>query len=123
MNAVRVMRAIPWTLIALRVLGCPLIIIGQRRGWAGSWLALIVVMALLSDIYDGILARRWRCETSVLRVSDSIADTIFYLGVVWALWLRVPAVLRNNWILFAVLFGLEGVRYGFDFWKYRKTAS
>ena len=119
----RVRTMIPWALICLRLLECPLIVVGARQGWAGGWLGLIVLLALLSDIYDGVLARRWGCETSALRATDSIVDTIFYLGVVAALWARGPQVLRGNWQLFAVLMGLEGFRYGFDFLKYRRTAS
>jgi phosphatidylglycerophosphate synthase len=116
-------KAIPWMMIAGRVLGCPLIVIGAQRGWAGGWLGATVVAALLSDIYDGILARRWGCETTALRMSDSVADTIFYLGVVVALWLREPQVLRGNWRLLVGLFAIEGFRYVFDFVKYRKAAS
>ena len=73
----RVQRAVPWVLIALRALGCPLIAVGAWRGWAGGWLGVIVVVALVSDIYDGILARRSGGETAGLRMSDSVADTIF----------------------------------------------
>jgi phosphatidylglycerophosphate synthase len=116
-------RAVPWGLIGLRVLGCPVIVLGARRGWSGGWLGVIVVVALLSDIYDGVLARRWGRETPALRLWDSVADTIFYLGVVVALWLREPEVLRGNWKLFGVLFALECVRYVFDFWKFGKAAS
>jgi len=59
----------------------------------------------------------------VLRLSDSMADTIFYLGVVVALWLREPLVLLGNWKLFLALLSLEGARYVFDLWKFGKTAS
>ena len=45
--------------MGLRVLGCPVIVLGALRGWSGGWLAAIVVAALVSDIYDGVLARRW----------------------------------------------------------------
>lgn len=113
----------PWILIVLRMLGCPLIVIGARREWSGGWLSAIVIAALLSDIYDGILARHWNCETSTMRLSDSIADTFFYLGVVWALWIRDPQLLRGNWQLFVILFSLEGGRYIFDLCKFGKAAS
>jgi phosphatidylglycerophosphate synthase len=122
-NVAGLRRAIPWGLIAGRALGGPVIVFGAWRGWAGGWLGAIMVAALLSDIYDGILARRWGGETAGLRLSDSVADTIFYLGVVGALWLREPEVLRGNWRWWAGLFAIEGVRYGFDFWKFGKAAS
>ena len=115
--------AIPWLLILLRVLLCPLILLGASHRWSGVWLATIVFVALVSDIYDGVLARRPGNETPALRVSDSIADTIFYLGVAGALWILVPEVLRSNRYWFILLFGLEGFRYVFDLLKYRKTAS
>lgn len=119
----RIFESIPWTLIAFRALCCPLIMAAAERRWPGAVLALIVLLALLSDIYDGILARRWGCETAALRVSDSIADTIFYLGVVGALWLTDRQLLLGNWKLFATLFSLEATRYLFDLIKYRRTAS
>jgi phosphatidylglycerophosphate synthase len=123
MDEREIKNAVPWLMIVGRALGCPLILVAAWRGWAGGWLGLIVVAALLSDIYDGILARRWGGETEQLRMSDSIADTIFYLGVVGALWLREPQVLLGNWRLLVGLFAIEGFRYVFDFAKFRKSAS
>jgi phosphatidylglycerophosphate synthase len=117
------LRVIPWSLIVFRVFCCPLILIAGQLRWPGPVLAMIVLLALLSDIYDGILARRWGAETMALRVTDSIADTIFYLGVVGALWLTDRQLLLGNWRLFAVLFALEAGRYIFDLIKYRRTAS
>jgi phosphatidylglycerophosphate synthase len=100
-------------MVVMRALFCPLILAGARYGWAGGWLGTIVIIALLSDIYDGILARNWGCETSTLRVSDSVADTIFYLGVCGALLLRTPEAILENWRLFGLLFSLEIFRYIF----------
>lgn len=123
MSGREIKRAIPWAMIVGRALGCPLILVAAWRGWSGGWLGAIVVVALVSDIYDGILARRWSGETAGLRMSDSVADTIFYLGVVGALWIREPEVLRGNWRWWVALFAIEAVRYGFDFSKFGKAAS
>lgn len=119
----KIRQVVPWSLVFVRVLGCPLIIVGAKVGWAGCWLSIIVIAALLSDIYDGALARRWGSETVRLRSADSLADTVFYVGVVAALWMRESQVIRDHWHLFAVLFSLEGGRYVFDIIKFHKAAS
>ena len=115
-------RALPWAMVWVRAALGPVMLLGARR-WPGPWLAGLVVFALLDDIFDGILARRWRCDTPRLRLADSWADTVFYLGVACALWLRSPETLRRNGWLLAALFGLEGLRYALDFARFRKAAS
>jgi CDP-diacylglycerol--glycerol-3-phosphate 3-phosphatidyltransferase len=110
-------------MVLLRIVLCPTIVWGAWRGWPGAWLAAIVVLALLDDIADGMVARRLGCDTPAIRLADSLADTIFYLGVVLALWLRVPHLLRTNAVLLVALFSLEALRYGFDLWKFGKPAS
>ncbi len=117
------LQLIPWLLIAFRVVCGPLIVLAAHRGWPGVSLGLIVLFAVLSDIFDGILSRRWNCETPTLRVIDSLADTIFYLGVVEALWLREPQIILRNRSLLAALFSLEAIRYVLDLVKFRRTAS
>jgi len=117
------LRYIPWTMVWLRVVLCPVIVVGAWRGWDGKWLGVIVLVALVDDIYDGILARRWGCDTPAIRLADSSADTVFYLGVAAALWLREPQVLRGNWHLLAALGVLEIARHIFDLWKFGKGAS
>ncbi len=86
-------------------------------------LAALVFVALLTDIYDGVLARRMGCDTPAIRLADSLVDTVFYLGVLWALWIRVPHALQRYWPLLAVLLGLELVRYVLDLLKFGKAAS
>jgi phosphatidylglycerophosphate synthase len=117
------LRYIPWAMAWLRVVLCPVIVLGAWHGWDGKWLGFIVLVALVDDIYDGVLARRWGCDTPGVRLMDTSADTVFYLGVAWALWIRDAQVLRGNWHLLATLGALEVVRFGFDLWKFGKGAS
>jgi phosphatidylglycerophosphate synthase len=116
-------RLIPWTMVIARGVMGPLIVVATWRGVAGWVLGVIVIAMLLDDIADGMLARRWGCETPRLRLWDSCCDTVFYLGTAAAVWLRAPETLRANWGPIAVLFGLEGLRYGLDFVKFGKAAS
>lgn len=101
-------------MVWLRVLLCPLIVLGGRRHWSGRWLGFIVFIALIDDIYDGVLARHLGCDTPLLRRSDPAADTIFYLGVAATLWQTQPHIIRDNGLLLFVLAMLEVTRHVFD---------
>jgi phosphatidylglycerophosphate synthase len=114
---------IPWLMAATRALLGPIVILGQTCQWSGITLGALIVAALLSDIFDGILARRWHCDTPTLRLVDSMADTIFYLGVATALWLRAPHLFHTQAPLFITLFALEALRFLVDIAKFGKPAS
>jgi CDP-diacylglycerol--glycerol-3-phosphate 3-phosphatidyltransferase len=87
------------------------------------WLGAMIAAGFVSDVYDGILARRWGTETAALRVTDSAADTVFYLGVLFAVIARHWPVLRDRLGLLIALLVLEAARYLFDWIKYRRIAS
>jgi len=116
-------QSIPWAMAAARVLLGPVLVVGERCGWSGFSLASIVVTALLSDIFDGVLARRWRCDTAAVRLFDSMADTVFYLCAAAALWIAQPRVWQDNAILLGTLLSLEALRFGVDFVRFGKPAS
>jgi phosphatidylglycerophosphate synthase len=116
-------RYIPWAMAAGRALLGPVLIAGAELGWNGMAMAGLVVAALLSDIYDGVLARRWGCDTAGVRLFDSMADTVFYLCTAIALWVSQPQLWRSYGWWLAVLLGMEAVRFGFDFVKFGKPAS
>ena len=116
-------RQIPWLMAAARAALGPVIALGQAARWDGTALASMVVAALLSDIFDGVLARRWKCDTAAVRLFDSMADTVFYLGVAFALWTGHPQLFRAHLALFATLFSLEAMRFAVDFVRFGKPAS
>ena len=114
---------IPWLMASARAVLGPVLIVGAECGWNGLALAGIVVAALLSDIYDGVLARRWKCDTAGVRLFDSMVDTVFYLCTAVALWIGLPQLWRSYAGLLFGLLALEGVRFGFDFVKFGRPAS
>jgi len=116
-------QSVPWAMAAGRAALGPILIAGQESGWNGAVLALIVITALLSDIFDGILARRWSCDTPAVRLFDSMADTLFYLCVAAALWIGQPTVLTHYAALLIPLLALEAMRFGLDLAKFGKPAS
>src|SRR5580704_8833789 len=114
---------IAWVMAAARAALGPVLIAGAACSWNGFALAGMVVGAMVSDIYDGVLARRWRCDTAGVRLFDSIADTVFYLCTAAALWMSQPQLWRSYGGFLVVLLVLEAVRFAFDFAKFGRPAS
>src|SRR5260370_40865173 len=69
---------IPSALVAFRIVLGPALVLISLQTRSGPLLAGGVVLALLSDIFDGVLARRWHVDSARLRVADTLADPIFY---------------------------------------------
>ncbi len=116
-------RIIPWMMAAGRAALGPVVVVGERCGWSGLTLAALIVAALVSDIFDGVLARRWQCDTAGVRLLDSMADTFFYVCVVTAVGMGMPAVWTAYRGPVLMLLGLEAGRMAFDLAKFGKPAS
>lgn len=119
----QIRRLVPWAMAAGRAALGPLVVVGERCGWSGVALASMVVAALVSDIFDGVLARRWHCDTAGVRLFDSLADTVFYACAALAIWMGMPAVwsaYRGPVLLVAAC---EGARLVFDAAKFGRPAS
>jgi phosphatidylglycerophosphate synthase len=114
---------LPWGMAGMRAALGPILIAGQSSNWSGVALASLVLSALLSDIFDGVLARRWKCDTAGVRLFDSMADTFFYLCVAVALWIGQPQIGRSNSGLICAVLAAEAARFAFDFAKFGKPAS
>ena len=114
---------LPLALTALRALLAPVVV--ALALWWPSQVAFgaCLVVAFLSDVFDGIVARRLGIATPGLRRLDSIADTIFYVAVTFAAWQLYPQVIRDHAVALGVLVGLELARYAFDLAKFRREAS
>ena len=114
---------IPWMMAGGRAALGPVLIAGQACGWNGVALAGIIVSALVSDIFDGVLARRWGCDTAGVRLFDSMADTVFYVCTAVALWMAQSQIWTTYGWLLGLLLATEAMRFGFDFVKFGKPAS
>ena len=88
-----------------------------------SGFGLCLIAAFLSDVFDGILARRLGVATPTLRRLDSIADSVFYLAAVFAAWHLYPDVILAHAYALEILAGLELGRYLFDLAKFRREAA
>lgn len=117
------MKHAPWLLIYLRfALTVPAIWMGYAHttGWV---YILLLAIAATTDYYDGVLARKLNVETAAIRQWDSIADTVFFLGVLAGMWFAYPQIYNTYKAGIAAIIALEIIRYIFDYIKFQRGAS
>lgn len=90
---------------------------------AGIYFAIAVLTAFVSDVFDGIVARRLGVATPELRHLDSRVDLVFYATAAWAVWKLHPDVIRTYAIPGLIVIGLDLLRYAFDFTKFGRDAA
>ena len=107
----------------MRALLAPcVVVLAIQRAPAWSFAACLIT-AFLSDIYDGVLARRFGVATAALRRFDSATDTVFYVAVTCAAWLLYPDVIRSNLIGISMIAVMGAIRTIYDVKKFRRRAS
>lgn len=114
---------LPLALTVLRLCLAPGVILLAILHLRGAWMVACIVTALLSDYFDGVLARHLGVVTEALRRFDSVTDTVFYLGVLCAVWLLERlVVLKFGW-LFATLLAVELIRALYELRKFGHLAA
>jgi phosphatidylglycerophosphate synthase len=114
---------IPIALTALRALLAPVIVTLAIFFPIEMAFGCCLVIAFLSDIFDGVIARLLNVATPGLRRLDSIADSLFYLAAVFAAWHLHPSEIQKYFPELLLLAALELSRYAFDLVKFRREAS
>jgi phosphatidylglycerophosphate synthase len=114
---------VPYALIALRLTCAPLVLVAAFLGWPGKLLAAIALVALLSDYFDGAIARHLGTDTPRMRLLDSQVDTVFYFAAGIGMFVRFPDVWRAYRPGIAALLVVEIGRMLFEWRKFGRTAA
>lgn len=116
------MKRIPIALIILRLLLGPIMIALTYNFGDKIRIELVILLfiGLLSDIFDGIIARRLEISSEKLRRMDSQTDLFFWLCVAWCSWLLNPEIIKDNAVAIIVIFAMEALTYVFSFMKFGK---
>ena len=85
--------------------------------------AVILGLGVLSDIFDGIIARRLGVATEQLRLFDSRVDVLFWAGAVVGAHLMHPGLIARTWPLIAVILVLEAVNHLVSHIRFGREAS
>jgi len=113
----------PEVLIAFRAACAPAIFVLACFGFPGPLLAGVLLAAFVSDILDGVVARRLGRVTPGLRQADTLADTAFYVAAGAALWVAVPRVFEGASLPLALLIVTHVSRTTFELTKFGRKAA
>ena len=117
------LHSIPAALVVLRFLIAPLLLFDAFSGFGRVWFMTGFAIAFLSDIFDGVIARRLGVSTASLRRADSWADVCLYLCVSAAAWLLYPDEIKACWLPLSLVVALQGVWWVVNLAKYGQPAS
>ena len=119
----RALRLLPLALTVLRGVLAPVMVLLAFAWPSPPAFGACLAVAFLSDVFDGVLARRMGIATPGLRRLDSIADSLFYVGALFAAWHLQPQALLEHRTPLVALVLLEISRYAFDLHKFGREAS
>lgn len=82
-----------------------------------------LVIGLITDVFDGIIARKLNMATSSLRRLDSGVDQIFFIASGLAVYIVCPQFFSMNAAKVIVLLSIEGITYVVSFVKFKKEIA
>ncbi len=119
------MKNLPLALIFARLaMGMAVLLLSWMRVEHYQAIAIFLLsVGLLSDIFDGIIARKLNIATTSLRRLDSAVDQVFYLSFAFATYLQCPDFFKENTIRIVFLLSAEVLIYLVCFLKFRKEIA
>lgn len=90
---------------------------------SGLIISMLMFVAIVTDILDGIIARKLGVATQRLRILDSNVDLFFWLISLSAIFLLNPQFFAQHIRLILLVFFLEMLAYFVSFFKFRKSVA
>jgi len=116
------MKKIPWILIAFRFFLAPVMLYltyNFKKEYKGL-IVVLLVLGLLSDIFDGIIARKQNTASAKLRRMDSQVDMVFWLSAGFSAWFMWPDIIHSHQMVIYALLGMEVACYLVSILKFGK---
>jgi phosphatidylglycerophosphate synthase len=116
-------KRVPVLLVIFRFAIAPLLLLDAWDGTTTSFFLAGYILAILSDIFDGIIARRLQVSTAQLRQADSWADIVLFLCLALSTWRVYPQVLIDLHIPLLIAIAAQVFLFSLCLIKYRKLPS
>ena len=83
----------------------------------------LLILGLLTDVFDGIIARKLNVSTQKLRRLDSIVDQVFWISALVAAYLICSNFFESHALLLLLLLGAEFLTYLLSYIKFGKEVA
>ncbi|MBE9207218.1 CDP-alcohol phosphatidyltransferase family protein [Nostoc sp. LEGE 06077] len=117
------LKLIPSGLVLFRFLIAPLLLWDAWDGNTSMWFLVGFTAAFLSDIFDGIIARRLGVSNAQLRQADSWADTCLFSCIFVSAWLVYRDILITYQLPLLMVIFAQIMWWIVNLIKYGKPAS
>ncbi len=119
------MKSIPYILVLIRLILAPIIVLIAFNFENCHYIIVsLMTFGLLTDIFDGIIARQLNISNEKLRRLDSQTDLIFWLSIGFSAWHLKSAILENYTVSISVIFLMEILCYVISIYKFgRETCT
>jgi phosphatidylglycerophosphate synthase len=119
------MQKLPILLIYSRLLlGVAIVLLGVFHADSSGYLSVtLLTIGLLTDIFDGIIARHLNVSTQRLRRLDSSVDQVFFIAVAIAAYLQHHLFFKQHATALIVLLAVEALTYVVSFLKFKKEIA
>ena len=116
------LRNLPNVLSGARALAVPVLfaLALLEREAAFTW---VLIPALLSDVFDGWIARAFGLESKLGAALDSVADSLMLFVSVYGIWVFHPEVIRAHAWLCGIAVGLWALEDVLALARYRRLSS
>jgi len=111
----------PWFLVYFRlVAGTIAILCSVKISQPQLYILILMWLGLLSDIFDGIIARHYGVATRQLRIADAWIDIVFWLSVAVSIFILFPDIWKQNKIILITFFIQEPASDLINLVKFKK---
>lgn len=119
------MKKIPFLLIYSRiVIALVIIFIAWLKVDNYSFIiTILILVGLLTDIFDGIIARKLNVSTEKLRIWDSNVDVFFWLSAIASVFYLRFELIKPHILPICILLILELIAYLISFIKFKRTIA
>lgn len=117
----RIMAIVPNIITSLRIIGAISLAFMPKFT---VWFYTVYLLCGFTDVIDGFIARRFKCESQLGAKLDSIADLLFYsITVVRFLPLMLEKLNSYVWIALLSVVGIRLISYAVAAVKYHRFAA